>query len=95
MTNETKIHLFHTLTLQFREQNSNYLKGAHRQEEKDILIGDEGKDTNLWVFGTELARIYPIFNYVLTLEMSLRSNEGRQKCTANMAEIRHGIRRTL
>jgi hypothetical protein len=38
----------------------------------DFVLGDEGKATDLWVCGIELARIYPNFNYVFTFEMTLK-----------------------
>jgi hypothetical protein len=49
--------LFPARTLHSREQNSSYLKGEQRQEQRGVLLGGEGKATNLWFCETELARI--------------------------------------
>jgi hypothetical protein len=87
---EANIHHSHTPTLQFREQNSSHLKIQKTGTAGSVLWG-KAKADNLYVCGTELARLYPNFNYVLTFEMTSKSYEERQHCTGNSEVSGHKL----
>lgn len=36
-----------------------------KQKQQGFVLENDGKATNLWVWGTELVRLCPNFNYVL------------------------------
>jgi len=85
---KTNIHHSLTPTLQFREQNSSHLK-VQKTGTAGFVLGGKAKAVNFYVCGTELARLYPNFDYVLTFEMTSKSYEGRQHCAGNSEESGH------
>jgi hypothetical protein len=50
-----------------------HVKAVQKQKQRVLFLGDEEKATNLSVFGTELARLYPNLNYVLTFDITLKA----------------------
>jgi hypothetical protein len=70
------------LTLKSTVQNSSHLKGIQKTELYCFGLEDQGKVTDLWIWRTELARVCPDFNYVLSFGMTSVA-EGRKYCITN------------
>jgi hypothetical protein len=52
-------------------------KVYNKQKQQGFVLGDERRAANLWVCGTELATLYPNFNYVSNFRV-IRENYCKQ-----------------